>query len=535
MNSFRSFGKRPANHADDTNGKTPYSRRSCDSLANSSGGSFASQPGHLKNLWRCISAISSTAVPVVGPVGILPATKLARATATGGTPVGPTAGTAVLRPAFPSQPHGRRLSAGRLLLSFFALAGVVALAGDPPSPEEYRANWPRFRGPDGGGVSAQGDTPLTCDIKTGTNIAWTTVLPAAGFSSPIVWGDRVFLSGGDEATREVMCFDAASGKLLWECAVPKTAGSPDETPSIPEQCGMAAGTVATDGRRVYAMFANGDLAACDFDGKLAWSKFLAVPKNGYGHATSLATWQDRVIVQFDQGEPEDKLSKLDAFDGETGAVVWQQARPVGESWATPIVGDIAGQAQIITLAVPWVIAYAAKDGTEIWRANCLDGLVTPSPILAGGTLFVVSPSNKLQAIRPDGHGDVTKTHLGWIAEDGIPDITSPVSNGELVFLLDSSGILTCYDAKDGKKQWEHDFSDECNASPSIAGNKLYLITKKGTLEVVEVAREFKELGHSPLGEQVFASPAFARNRIFVRGVKHLICVGAKAAAASPGK
>ena len=213
--------------------------------------------------------------------------------------------------------------------------------------------------------------------------------------------------------------------------------------------GWPASTVATDGRRVYAMFANGDLAAFDFDGKLAWSKYLAVPKNPYGHATSLLTWQDHVIVQFDQGEPEDQLSKLYAFDGATGAVVWQQPRPAGASWATPIVFDVGGQSQVITLAEPWVIAYAPKDGAEIWRANCLGSLVTPSPIFAGGTLFVINPSTKMQSIRPDGQGDVTKTHLGWVAEDGIPDVTSPVSNGELVFLLDSSGIVTCYDAKDG--------------------------------------------------------------------------------------
>ena len=417
--------------------------------------------------------------------------------------------------------------ASKLMVWLFAVAGAAAFAADPPAPEEYHANWPRFRGPDGGGVSAQGDVPLTCDVKTGANIAWTTEVPAAGFSSPVVWGDRLFLSGGDETKRVVMCFDAVSGKLSWQSTVPKTAGSPDEAPEVPDQFGMAAATTATDGHRVYAMFANGDLAAFDFDGRLAWSKFLGAPKNPYGHATSLLTWQDRVIVQFDQGEQDDQLSKISAFDGATGAVVWQQARPTGASWATPILLDAAGQAQVVTLGVPWVIAYAAKDGTEIWRANCLDGLVTPSPIFAGGTLFVVNPSNKLQAIRADGHGDVTKTHLGWGVEDGIPDVTSPVSNGELVFLLDSGGILTCYDAKDGKKQWQQDFGDECNASPSIAGNRVYLITRKGTLIAVEAARQFKELGRSSLGEQVFASPAFAQNRMFVRGIKHLICIDAK--------
>ena len=417
-------------------------------------------------------------------------------------------------------------------LCLAVLAGAAAQAADLPSPEEYHANWPRFRGPDGGGVSAQGAVPVTCDVKTGANIVWSVAVPMPGFSSPVVWGDRVFLSGGDENKCEVMCYDLATGKLLWEGAVPKTAGSPDKKPAVPDECGMAAATVATDGRRVYAMFADGDLAAFNFDGTVAWAKYLAVPKNQYGFATSLLTWQDRVIVQFDQGEPDDHLSKLYAFDGATGAVAWQQPRPVGASWATPITFDAAGKAQIVTLGGQWVIAYAAKDGAEIWRADCLDGEVTPSPIFAGGTLFAVSPASKLQTIRPDGQGDVTKTHLGWLAEDGIPAVTSPVSSGGLVFVVDAGGMLTCYDAKGGKKQWEHDLSDECNASPSIAGDKLYVISAKGTLFVVEAGREFKELGQSSLGEKVMATPAFAQNKMLVRGVTHLICIGAKSAASA---
>lgn len=420
--------------------------------------------------------------------------------------------------------------AASLFLVLSTMASAVAFAGDLPSPEEYRANWPRFRGPEGSGVSATANPPVTCDLQTRANIGWIADVPAQGFSSPVVWGDRVFLSGGDESKREVMAFDATSGKLVWEGIVPKTAGSPQNPPEVPEQCGMAASTVATDGRRIYAMFANGDLAAFDREGHVAWSKFLGFPKNQYGHATSLLTWQDRVIVQFDQGDAADGLSKLYAFDGATGKAAWEQPRPVGESWATPIVIEVEGQSQIITLAVPWVIAYAAKDGAEIWRADCLDGEVTPSPVFAGGTLFVVSPSLKLQAIRPDGHGDVTKTHLGWEIENGAPDVTSPVSNGDLVFILDSNGLLSCYDAKDGAKQWDHDFSEECHASPSIAGHTLYVITQKGKLIAVDVAREFKELGRSPLGEQVFASPAFAKGKMFVRGAKHLICIETKPAA-----
>ncbi len=426
-------------------------------------------------------------------------------------------------------PPMNTLAISKLLL---CLAVTVVVAADFPTPEEYRANWPRFRGPGGGGVYARGDVPLTCDVKTGMNIAWSVAVPAAGYSSPVVWGDRVFLTGIDAAKCEVLCFDAASGKLLWQREVPKTDGNSGESPDVADQIGMAAATAATDGRRVYAVFANGDLAAFNFDGGVAWSKHLGVPKNPYGHAASPVTWKDRVIVPFDQGKPEDELSKLYAFDSATGAVVWEKPRPVGASWATPISFDAAGQSQLVTLAAPWVIAYAARDGAEIWRAECLDGEVTPSPIFASGTVLAVSPSNKLQSIRPDGHGDVTKTHLGWQAEDGIPDISSPVSNGELVFVIDTGGMLTCYDAKDGRKQWEHDIEAECNASPSIAGNRLYLITKKGMMVVVEAAREFKEIARSSLGEQVFASPAFVQGRIFVRGAKHLICIDAKGGASA---
>lgn len=413
-----------------------------------------------------------------------------------------------------------------LPLCLVALTGaVVTLAADLPSAEEYQANWPRFRGPGGGGVTAQTDLPLTCDFKSGANIAWKVPVPAPGFSSPVAWGERVFLSGGDEKARVVMCFDTSTGKLLWQREV-KVAGASEEEVEVPDQCGMAAATVATDGRRVYAMFANGDLAALDFEGAVVWAKRLAVPKNQYGHATSLVTWKDRVLVQFDQATADDELSKLYALDGATGAVVWEKPRATGASWATPIVFEAAGQVQLVALSLPWVIAYAVKDGTELWRADCLDGEVTPSPVFAGGTLFVISPTNKLLAIRPDGHGDVTKTHLGWSREDNIPDVTSPVSNGDLVFIIDTTGTLTCCDAKDGKKQWQHEMGEECNASPSLAGDRLYLFTKKGTMIVVEAARAFKELARSPLGQPVLASPAFAQHRIFVRGLKHLICLQA---------
>ena len=252
-----------------------------------------------------------------------------------------------------------------------------------------------------------------------------------------------------------------------------------------------------------------------------------MPKNPYGHASSLALWQDKLIVQLDQGEAEQGLSRLFAFEAATGKVLWQQARKVGASWSTPLVIEAAGKPQIIALSVPWVMAYAATDGTELWRAEGMNGEVTPSPVYAGGRLFVASPSDRLMAIRPDGQGDVTKTHLFWSSDENVPDISSPVSNGELVFTANTGGLLTCFDAKDGKKQFEQDTGLECQASPTIAGNRLYLFGAKGAVLVAEVARQYKELAKTDMGEPVHACPAFMKERLFVRGATNVFCLGAK--------
>jgi len=405
--------------------------------------------------------------------------------------------------------------------------GPAAAGGpsDAAPAEELRQNWPRFRGPGGNGVSSSTNAPLHWDVSTGENVAWKTPAPAKGFNSPLVWGNRLFLSAGDANRREVFCLDTRNGRTLWQQAITNVPGSPAEPPEIPESTGYAAGTMATDGRRVYAMFANGDLAALTMEGKVVWSKGFGAMKNPYGYATSLATWQDRVMVQLDQGESEEGKSRLYALDGKTGQILWQRPRKVGASWASPIVIEAAGKAQIITLAVPWVIAYAATDGSELWRVECLSGEVTPSPVFAGGMVLIASPSEKLVAIRPDGQGDVTKTHVAWTAEDNVPDVTSPVSSDELTFAVTTAGMLTCFDAKDGKKLWEHDFELEVHASPTLAGNRLYLLSQKGTAIVVEAARQFKELYRTQMGDAFHASPALVNDHIFLRGVTNIWCLG----------
>lgn len=400
-------------------------------------------------------------------------------------------------------------------------------APDCASPEELNRNWPGFRGPGGNGVLASGSAPLNWEARSGAGVAWKIPVPAQGFNSPIIWDERIFFSGGDAMKREVFCLDLKTGQTLWRVALANVPGTPAQTPEIPESAGFCASTMATDGRRVYVMFANGDVGAFTLEGRQVWAKGFGALKNPYGFAISLATWRDRLIIQLDQGESEDNLSRLYALDGRTGKVLWQRPRKAGASWASPIVIEAAGKTLIITLAVPCVVAYSAEDGAELWRVDCLNGEVTPSPVFAAGLVLVASPTEKIVAIRPDGQGDVTKTHIAWGSEDNIPDVTSPVSDGALVFTATTGGMVTCRDVKDGRKLWEHDFETEFHASPALADKRLYLFSQKGQAFVVEAGREFKEVFRTEMPDAFHASPAFAPNTIVLRGLTNVWCLGAQ--------
>lgn len=395
-----------------------------------------------------------------------------------------------------------------------------------PTLAEFRANWPRFRGADGSGV-AGGKWKLSFTEPADANVLWKSPVPVSGFNSPIVWGNRVFLSGGDAERREVLCYDANSGQLLWQRVVEKLPGSPAKQPDIPEMTGFAAPTMATDGQRAFVIFANGDLAAFKFDGSIAWAKNIGVPKNMYGHASSLAVWPGRLIVQLDQDEGAPGGSKLLALDSATGRLIWERKRAVYDSWASPIIVEAAGKMQIVTLAMQWAISHSFEDGNELWRAEIMEGEIAPSPTFAGGLVVIASPSAGLFALRPDGAGDVTKSHVTWASEEPAPDITSPVSNGELVFTALSMGALLCFDLKDGKLLWEHDLEMEIHSSPSIIGDQLLLTSAKGHVLLIEAAREFKETARIKLEDAFYASPALLDGRVYLRGTTNLWCLGKK--------
>ncbi len=416
-----------------------------------------------------------------------------------------------------------------LLESYGPLAFATAESRGPAyaSRAEKSLQWPRFRGPGGAGVSRFDDIPTQWNGASGEGIRWKAPVPLPGNNSPVVWDKRVFVSGGSAEKREVYCFDVESGQLLWTGDVPPSPAPAGKKIEISEETGYAASSTATDGQRLYAIFATGDIAAFDFSGRRLWSKSFGLPDNSYGYAASLETYQDRVIVQNDQGEPEAGKSRLYALDGLTGRVVWEAKRDVYSSWTSPIVVEIAGQPQLIAVSNPWVIAYDPANGTEIWRAKCASGDTAASAIYAGGLVLAIEPYSHLAAIKPDGKGDVTATHVAWKMNESGPDICSPVGNDQFVYLLEASGTLLCCNLTDGKKVYSQDLKAAFMASPSLVGNKLYLLSEEGVMHIAEAGAQYKEIAKCELGEKTHASPAFASGRIYIRGVSNLYCIGGR--------
>lgn len=397
-----------------------------------------------------------------------------------------------------------------------------------PESQAFDHSWPSFRGPNGSGVSRHTDVPTSWNGTSGAGIVWKVETPLPGVNSPIVWQDRIFLSGATKDRREVYCFSAASGELLWQREVTGDSVVSDQPMKINDDTSFAAPSMATDGRLVYAMFANGDLAAFDLSGSEIWSRSLGIPKNHYGHASSLATFNGHVIVQLDQGTPKDDYSKLLSIEGATGLIKWQVTRQVPATWSSPIVVKHESQPMLITCSDPWVIAYSPTSGDELWRADCLaPAEVGPSPIYSAGMVFAANDYAALSAIRVDGRGDVTDTHVAWSVDEGLPDICSPLATERFILLLDASGVLTCYDkSTGGDPLWEEDFDAEFMSSPSLVGNRVYLFDRQGKTWIVEPTdKACKHIAESELGEGCVTSPAFQDGRIYIRGEKHLFCIG----------
>ncbi|HNY01776.1 MAG TPA: PQQ-binding-like beta-propeller repeat protein, partial [Bacteroidales bacterium] len=370
--------------------------------------------------------------------------------------------------------------------------------------------------PGGLGIAWQKNLPVAWDGSSGKNIRWKTAIPLPGYNSPIVWKDKVFLSGASGAKRAVFCFRAADGKIAWTAEIPKLPGSPEQNPKVNSETGLAAPTLTTDGHQVYAIFANGDLAAIDFDGKTVWTKSLGSPRNHYGHSSSLILYRDLLIVQYDQTG----AAAVIALSVKNGDKVWETSRNVKVSWASPILVNNGGKAELILAAEPCVIAYDPANGKERWRMDCISGEVGPSPAFAAGMVFSVNEYSKLAAIRTSPTPSVA-----WEDDEYLSDVPSPVASGGMLFLVTSYGVVVCYDAATGQKNWVKELERSVYASPMIADGKLYVLDKQGLMHIFSAEKTMTPLGDSPLGEGSVCTPAFADGRIFIRGNSNLYCIG----------
>ncbi len=385
-----------------------------------------------------------------------------------------------------------------------------------PTQQEINSNSASFRGPGGNGIVYQRGFPSSWDGRSGKNIKWKTAVPLPGYNSPVVWNDKIFLSGASASKREVYCFDFNTGKILWHTVVDKIPGSSATAPKVNGETGFSAPTLTTDGRRVYAIFANGDLVALDYAGKQVWAKNLGLPKNHYGHSSSLAMFHDLLIVQFDQSGSANVL----ALSGTTGKEVWKTSRDVKISWSSPIIVNTGKQTEAMLVAEPFVISYNPSTGKELWRFNCISGEVGPSLAYADGVVFSVNDYSKLAAVQLGA-----SPKLLWESDEYLSDIPSPVATSKYLFLPTSYGMMACYDAKTGTKYWEHDFATPTYASPVLADGNIFQMDKKGVMHIFKADKTYISVNDSPLGESSVCTPAFAGGRIIIRGDKNLYCIG----------
>ncbi len=383
-------------------------------------------------------------------------------------------------------------------------------------PEAFNAQWPSFRGPRGLGLAPNANPPTDWDGASGRGIRWKVRVPRGGYNSPVVWGDRVFLTGADKTAREVYAFDAETGVLLWTAGTDGIAGSPVDPPAVTDDTGYAAPSVAVDGHRVVAIFGTGDVLGLDFEGRRLWGRNLGVPDNHYGHASSLLILPPLVYVQYDHGGG----TSLIALDVETGREHWRIAREVDVSWASPILVGEGGRERVILAAAPTVTAHDARTGAILWSRDVLFGEVGASPAAAQGRVFIANQYAAVSAI------DVETGAVLWSHSDReLPDAGSPVAEGNLLFMPTSYGPFSCFDAEDGRVIWEQEFDPAGYGSPVLADGRIYWVTEDGRTRIFQASDTFSLIGEPALGEPSVSTPAVVGNRLYIRGFTHLYCIG----------
>lgn len=463
---------------------------------------------------------------------------------------------------------------GMVMALAVALALPLGLAaqGSKPSRSEPRdgSNWPSFRGPQASGVADGFATAAAWDATKSENVLWKTEIPGLALSSPVIWGDRVFVTTaissdpnakfrhglyGDVAPSpdvsvhkwKVYALDKRTGRIVWEQlaheGVPRTKRHPKSSQATP--------TPVTDGKHVVAFFGSEGLYTYDFNGKLLWKKDLGAlnagwfydPDYEWGYGASPVIYKNMVIVQCDI----QKNSFVAAFDLRTGKEVWRTLRDEIPSWSTPTIYTGPPRDELITQATRFIRAYDPNTGKELWRLGPNSEITTPTPIIAHGLIFITNgyrAPQPIYAVRPGGSGDLTlqgeaesSEFIAWSKKRGGPYTPTPVIYGDYLYVCNNQGVLTVYEAKTGKQVYQQRIGGTggaYSASPIAADGKVYFPSEDGDIFVVKAGPAYELLGKNPMGEVLMATPAVSEGVIFVRGIKHLFAIAPPKAQASGG-
>jgi len=401
------------------------------------------------------------------------------------------------------------------------LAFVILLANFAnTSKAEFWASW---RGPRGDGTCIEQDVPTNWDPA---GAMWKTELPGQGHASPIVWGDHVFTVTALSATQErvLLCLDRTSGKIIWQKTVVQ---GPLE--NIHKENSYASSTPATDGEKVYVTFRVGDeivVAAHHLvSGKQLWLVRPGTHTGEWGFSNEPVLFKDKVIVDGDS-KGDSFLVALSRYDGKTQ---WRVNRiNKGISYSAPLIREMAGRTQLIQCGDRCVASFDPETGKQLWTVDGPSQEFVATPVYSekAGLVFVSSswPKQILLAIRPDGNGDVTDTHVVWRDNKGAPYIPSLIVAGDFLLSVNSAGVAFCYEAATGKVLWQENLGRH-HASPVLVGGLVFFINDNGTVNIIKPGTDFERIAKYELGEQCYASPAISNGQVFLRGFKHLFCIG----------